>query len=204
MRRLGKLATIYPKQACDPEFAQKVNEWVGGIARVYPCRAVHVVEVDRWFGFKWLGFSGKTLGALGIWRKRTTIPPFIRSRVLAERRFLLKGGWADYENGRAGIGLHLWQSSSRNINRPADRIAPDVTLVWYGGGSAAEGRASFMVYVPVQDEGYWRWYVGMKRTDVWEVDRLRGINPRELSYIEAHGKPNVFGPVPKRIFLGDR
>ena len=182
----------------------KVNEWISGIARVYGCRALHVVEIDRYFSSKWVRFSGKSLGALGIWRKRATIPPFIPSRVLSEERFLLKGTWAKYEDKPKGYKLHIWQASNRNIQRLATQVAPDVALVWFGGGSAAEGQASFMAYIPVGNEEHWCWYAGIKRTDGWLAEGLIGIGASELAYIEAHGKPNVFGPVPKRTPRGWR
>jgi hypothetical protein len=144
MARRGKLSIIYPAQACEPEVAAKLNEWISGIARVYACRALHVVEVDRYFSVKWLHFSGKALGALGISKNTTTIPPFIPSRVLRERRFLLRGPWAPYEDKPERYRLHIWQTSSSNLQRIAARVAPDVALVWYGGGSATEGQAGFM------------------------------------------------------------
>ena len=193
----GKLSPIYPKQACEPEVTSKLNEWIAGIGRVYPCRALHVVEVDRYFSVRWLHFTGKSLGALGCHRKTTTIPPFVPSRVLAERRFLLKGPWLSYEDNFAKCKLHKWQPSSRNFERVAARVAPDVALVWYGGGSAVEGHLGFMAYIPLPDKNHWCWYVELKRGDGWSVDRLKGIQAAELAFIEAHGKPNVYGPVPK-------
>ena len=45
---------------------------------------IYLVCIDRWFDAKWLNFSGKVLGALGVWRSRTTIPPFHPHRVLGE------------------------------------------------------------------------------------------------------------------------
>jgi len=115
--RRGKLPTIYPKQECDHEVAAKINEWISGIARVYACRALHVVEVDRYFSAKWVRFSGKSLGAVAYWKKRTSIPAFIPRRVLSEERFLLKGPWARYEDKPKGYRLHIWQESCRNISR---------------------------------------------------------------------------------------
>jgi hypothetical protein len=163
-----------------------------------------VVEVDRYFSDRWLHFTGKSLGALGCHRKTTTIPPFIPSRVLAERRFLLKGPWLAYEDKHKSWNLHRWQPSFRNFERIAARVAPDVALVWYGGGSAVEGHLGFMAYIPLPDKKHWCWYVGLKRGDGWSVDRLQGIHPDELAFIEAHGKPNVYGPVPKNTPRGWR
>lgn len=194
----GKFRTTYPVQACEPEVAEKINEWIHGIARTHGCRAVHIVEIDGYFGGKWVKFSSKCLGAFGVWRKRTTIPPFVPSRVLYERRLLLKGRWAQYEDNPDRFRLHRYQESTRNYERIASRIAPDVAMIWFGGGSAQEGEASFMAYVPVSDEDHWCWYASLKRMENWRVSRLIGITRRELAYIEAHGKPNVFGPVPKQ------
>jgi hypothetical protein len=39
-------------------------------------KQTYVVKIDNWFGKRWLGFSGKALGALGVRKKKLTLPPF--------------------------------------------------------------------------------------------------------------------------------
>lgn len=65
-----------------------------------------------------------------------------KSNLARHRQQAAKGPWARYEDKPKGCRLHIWQESCRNIQRLATRVAPDVALMWYSGGSAAEGQAS--------------------------------------------------------------
>jgi hypothetical protein len=47
-------------------FVSVVDGVVDGIARAHRPVEVVVVKIDNWFGDKWLKFSGKVFGALGV------------------------------------------------------------------------------------------------------------------------------------------
>ncbi len=64
---------------------------------------------------KWLNFSGKVLGALGVWNRSFTIPPFHPNRIKAQTVYRLSQQ-KEYEQIQAPP-LHVTQSSSQNLNR---------------------------------------------------------------------------------------
>src|SRR5438874_12134532 len=51
------------------DFVTKVEQAVNGIIRRHAPEAIFLIKIDNFFGSKWLGFSGKFMGALGSWNK---------------------------------------------------------------------------------------------------------------------------------------
>jgi hypothetical protein len=95
-------------------------EWVDSIIhavihRTQPAQ-IYVVKIDNWFGRRWLRFSGKASGALGVREAELTMPPFIPSRVVSEHRFLLRGS-----NVKSLRRLHIHQKSGHNLTRRIER-----------------------------------------------------------------------------------
>src|SRR5262249_54069328 len=128
----------------------------------------------NWFGKRWLGFSGKALGALGVRKKKLTLPPFNPSRVVSQRRFIESGTPA----GRRKQ-LHVWQRSGENLQRYTEVVLQGAHAFWYSGRSASNARGSFMAYLSTP-EGYWPWYVSLRRDEKWRVVDCIGIGIREL------------------------
>jgi hypothetical protein len=71
----------------DPQFLDWVEAVVIAVEDTFKTDLAFVVKIDNWFGKRWLGFSGKSLGVLSIRKKKLTLPPFIPSRVVSQRRF---------------------------------------------------------------------------------------------------------------------
>jgi hypothetical protein len=59
----------------DPEYLDWVEATVVGVEEAIKTEQTYVVKIDNWFGKRWLGFSGKALGALGVRKKKLTLPP---------------------------------------------------------------------------------------------------------------------------------
>ena len=77
-----------------PDFIGHVEQVVNGVVRRHLPETLVLIKINNWFGSKWLGFSGKALGALGVWNKprnepadNIRIPPFVPSRVVSQRSF---------------------------------------------------------------------------------------------------------------------
>lgn len=111
-----------------------------------------LTKINNWFGSNWLGFSGKALGALGVWNKprnmpadNIRIPPFVPARVVSQRRF---AGPA-YEEVSSSKPIHIRVPSSFALLRKAAIAEPRTALVWYSGNSKTTGRGAVMVYVPI-------------------------------------------------------
>ena len=124
-----------------------------------PTREAWLVKVDHWFGSNWLEFSGKVLGALGVWKRELTLPPFHPRRVRFEQHFTLRN--EDWVRTR-GMRLHVWQTSARNLGRIIDGVSSSATFVWYSGDTRRSDRGSLMAYQTNGDE-LAAWYVEFAR-----------------------------------------
>lgn len=165
----------------DPQYLEWVEAIVVGVEEAIKTDQSFVVKIDNWFGKRWLGFSGKTLGALGFRKEKLTLPPFIPSRVVSQRRFLVAGT----HPGRHKR-LHVWQHSGENLQRYTEVLLPGSHAFWYSGRSASNDRASFMAYVSTPD-GHWPWYVSLRREKKWRVVDCVGIRVPELETFTRSG-----------------
>ena len=78
---------IRPDQDDAADFIAEVQGLVDGLLRHYAPRTVVLIKIDNFFGSRWLRFSGKALGALGVWKKRLNVPPFVPNRVVSQLTF---------------------------------------------------------------------------------------------------------------------
>jgi hypothetical protein len=58
-----------------------VKAAVVGVEEAIKTDQTYVVKIDDWFGKRWLGFSGKALGALGVLGRWRSISPKARLAV---------------------------------------------------------------------------------------------------------------------------
>jgi hypothetical protein len=165
----------------DPRFLEWVEAVVTGVEESFKTDLAFVVKIDNWFGQRWLGFSGKTLGVAGVRKEKLTLPPFVPSRVLAQRR-VRREGTVPGRHKR----LHVWQSSGQNLQRYTEVVLHDAHAFWYSGGSASSDRASFMAYVSTPD-GHWPWYVSLQRKKIWRVVECIGVRIPELDEFIRRG-----------------
>lgn len=135
-----------------------------------------LVKVDQWFGQNWLQFSGKLLGALGLWSRRVTVPPFHPNRVVFERHFDFDEDKATYVETPPPRPLHIEQASEANLRRWLHTVSSSGTFIWYSGDTQTTGRGSLMVYVIAGGE-HGEWYVELvRRNDRWRMTKpLRSV-----------------------------
>lgn len=130
---------------------------------------VYVVKLDQWFGRKWFEFSGKAMGALGVWRRSVTVPPFHPHRVIFERHFEWDGRRRVYAETKAPHVLHIHQVSERNLNRRLETFSASGSFIWYSGDTRRSGRGSLMVYVIDSGEGERRYTEFIRTGDTWRA-----------------------------------
>ena len=166
----------------DPAFVVVVSAFVSHYADLYAHAEVKVIQIDNWFGERWLGFAGKYIGVAGMRNRslhtRLPAPPFRPTRVLACHDFLLtedktyartEGDYSRLHAEKNGgevwhvyrPGLYCWYSSNTRSNSTACLMIYDVTR-------ALEGRI-----------GYDAWYVQFDRKEQWEFTKCRGVSPQE-------------------------
>ena len=170
----------------DPLFTERAQVVLDGLVGYAKPRELCITKIDNWFGPNWLEFSGKVLGALGVWRRHVTIPPFHEHRRVSLARYTLRSDKAAYELNDSSFPSDLYWSgtSAANTRRYVDKIVPGVTLLWWSGNTQLNGKGSLMCYTPIADS-YWCWYIGLFRERVWKVSLLKGISRAELDEIET-------------------
>jgi hypothetical protein len=169
---------ILPETNDAEAFIAQVNALANGLVQKVPPRSLILIKVNSWFGSRWLRFSGKTLGALGVWRDNLTVPPFVPSRIESQQRFVAPS----YLETAAGPPLHKKVNSSEAILRRIEAIEPGAAALWYSGNSTITGHGSAMAYIPASDS-YHCWYASWAHRDIWHVEEAIGITHQELSFL---------------------
>jgi hypothetical protein len=167
----------------DPDFIKFVSRLVAGAVEVHQMPIVRVYKVDNWFGHNWLGFSGKALGAVGVWARALTIPPFVANRILCQwhyERDELSDGYQLVDIGH-DIYHHGW--SAVNLQRRVRHVVPSSALFWFSGNTLANGRGSLMAYLPVEQD-YWLWFLALVRDGEWKISRRKDIHENEVRLFE--------------------
>jgi hypothetical protein len=162
----------------DAAFISQVETTARKIASDYPAGGRRLVKINNWFGPNWLRFSGKMLGAVGVWKEKLTVPPFVPNRVVSDSCFVPPkfSPVAELEP------LHVVTPGSKAVLRRVSDVTPDMILIWFNGQTQSSNRGCIMSYIPVSD-GYWTWYSGWSRNGSWSVSRLRGISANELAIL---------------------
>jgi len=139
---------------------------------------IFLTKIDNWFDFKWRAFSGKTLGAVGVWNKELTIPPFIPDRVL-EQSYYQKSNESYVK--QVGHYLHGYQSSGENIGRKLKSysFAPTRMFVWFSGNTKNSLRGSIMIY-QIKKEAKYSFYVSFLKKDNWQIYKTDEISRNEV------------------------
>lgn len=182
------MVTINAAARDDPQFVELVNGVLDSAARLYRPNDVYIVQIDHWFDHKWLAFSGKVLGALGVSKARLTLPPFNPNRVM--RQAYYAAGAAAYSL-TSSPPLHIDQWSDANTQRFVDRVSESGIFVWYSGDTESSDAASLMLYQVSGGEAS-GWYASFKKGGDWMLNKVEGISRSELSTLlrpspAAHG-----------------
>ncbi|MBK9153021.1 MAG: hypothetical protein IPM25_02170 [Chloracidobacterium sp.] len=160
----------------DLEFTSLIEAFVNRLANTVQPEELFLVKIDHWFDFKWRGFQGKLLGALGLRGfEKLRIPPFIPDRVVEQRHFKIDGG--EYSEREAG--LHFYQSSSENLTRKClVAVSAPRLFIWYSGGTKDFHRGSLMAYV-IEPEGTKSFYISLSKRSAWGSLKTDGISKNE-------------------------
>lgn len=162
----------------DAEFLAFVEAVVDRVARMR-VPGIYLTRIDGWFGERWIGFSGKTLGLAGVnFRHDFDIPPFVPNRVVSST--FLRSTPDGYEPATLPLTLHIRQRSESNFRRKVRALVPSDALMWFSSRSHSDGRGSILAYVP-SGEGHEAWFVELARDREWRVVKSIGISSVEIS-----------------------
>lgn len=153
----------------DANFLTTIDRVIADAVAAHAPDRFAIYRIDNWFSSRWLGFTGKRVGALGVRiYTRAIVPPFVPNRITAQCLFNRQSN-GDYAYTGEGPHIHHSGPSGDNLTRQAQSEAPDTALFWFSGNSKQNGRASLMGYVPTEEE-YWMWYTEFRLTDdVWKT-----------------------------------
>ena len=178
---------IEPRLDEATEFVTAVNQVIQGIQRHPAPSGILLIQVDNWFGSKWLGFSGKALGAFGVWNENLTIPPFVPNRIVSQRRFLAPL----YKEVDPGPPIHRDMTSDLARRREISQVSPNTALFWYSANSRDTGRGSLLAYIPEERESYWSWYAAWADKEPWQIAETAGIRPADLAFLMGLDKKTL-------------
>ena len=178
-----------PANDDDPNSLAFVDRLIAGALAVYRPEDVRVFKIDNWFDHKWLMFSGKVIGAVGVWQKDPTLPPFVANRIVHQWHFR-RDDDGGYQPLGSGPDIHHRGWSSENLQHRVRLVVPTSALFWYSGNTLATGRGSLMGYIPVEDD-CWTWFLSLIRDGSWKVSRRKNIHAYEIRSFEeaAEGAP---------------
>lgn len=162
----------------DPRFVQLINQLVIGLSAQYRPQLLYVIQVDNWFGEKWLCFTGKALGALGVWNKVLRVPPFRPNRILQQHTWELDQTGFTY-NPVVKPSLHREQTSEQNHYRFLNQVTDSGLFVWYSGQTSENHRGTVMVY-HIEETLVGGWYASFSKPGEWGIYRTQEISPQQL------------------------
>jgi hypothetical protein len=177
---------VNPEPDDDPEFIELAVRLIAGATRVHGPARASAFKVDNWFGHAWLGFAGKGLGQLGVWKEPLTIPPFVANRLVGEWHFEHDPEQGGYRARTSAQQLHFQGPSRTNLYRRVRHLAPVSALYWFSGNTRANGRGSLMGYIPFEQD-HWGWFLSFEREREWRITRGKNIDDHDVRRFEVGG-----------------
>ncbi|MGD0548238.1 MAG: hypothetical protein ABR991_10490 [Terracidiphilus sp.] len=120
---------VSTQQGDSAEFIGKAQALAIGVAQDYEPARLYVIQIDNWFGPKWMHFARKFTAkkgaAIGVHKTRLHVPPFIPSRVVAQRVFV----GTDYEETVAVASIHIECPSKQALSRQIADIDKDAAFL---------------------------------------------------------------------------
>lgn len=176
---------ILPDKNDDSTFLIQLSKVIAGISKSYKPEEIYLTKIDNWFGEKWFGFAGKSMGVLGLWsdieKSKLIVPPFNPSRVVSEERFSHDKKTGEFLSKPIEIKIHKKQQSWKNLKRFIDQISSSAIFVWYSGNTFKNSMASLLVYVISANGLEDGWYVSFEKNGIeWKIKDTLGITSRLL------------------------
>jgi hypothetical protein len=173
------MVTLIAREHDDSSFIVLVSRTLNGAILCYKPTEIYVVQIDNWFDHKWRAFSGKAVGAVGVWNTRLTVPPFEPNRVISQLHYRADEKKPETHVLQPAKDLHLHQWSSSNLQRFLKQFTESGLFIWYSGNTLNNSTGSLMVYSV--GRGYeLSWYASFKREGDWRVNKVQSISRREL------------------------
>src|SRR5262249_30418087 len=124
---------IRPNETDDLGLLREIDKLLFGLVSVHKPAQLYVVCIDNWFNHNWLEFSGKMLGALGVWKDPLTLPPFVPNRVLQQQCFIRED--SNYRLTIQHGDLHKLQPSAVALRQKIETLFSNAVFTWYSSNT---------------------------------------------------------------------
>ncbi len=165
----------------DPEYVSLISRIISNVITSSRPSDVFLVQINSWFDYKWLRFSGKYLGALGVSESILTVPPFHPNRVMYEMHATVS-----YDPCQITIKptrpLHYQQRSGENLSRKITHISKSALFAWYSSDTKATDKASLMVYTSSSEDQH-GWYASFHKINGWVSHQIKGVSKQEIALL---------------------
>lgn len=188
---------IKQRDGDDADYIDRVRELITGALKASRVEEVYVIRIDNWFDRKWLRFSGiRAVEYKGVLaetvieecrQRQLTLPPFTPNRVEECVRYCWNGFSARFEWGHRTLVPHVWQPSTRNIQKPITDVGSSIGFVWITSNTQSNGRGSLMVYIAKDGETS-AWYASLAREKQWTRPTVSGISLGDLDKFANLGR----------------
>ena len=184
---------LHKTESDDQKFLNIVGVLVEFFYNKYNPKAICAIHIDNWFGDKWLGFRGKTLGAAGVrdrdFNSSLVLPPFNPARVLDTTVYELKNNTVSRIHKR---DLHVYQMSESNLYNYVYGFG---LFVWYSAKTKINSQGSIMIHynehpikeAPNSEDGYIlvkpkyaAYYIMLERKTKWALSKIIGSENEDI------------------------
>ncbi len=174
------MVKLTTKENDDPLFIELVSRILNGAIRCYKPTEIYIVQIDNWFDHRWRAFSGKSVGAVGVWNSVLTVPPFEPNRVVNQLYYRAEKSNPDVYLLQPSQPLHLHQWSGSNLQRFPKQITESGLFAWYNSGTKNNGVGSLMAYDLGKDVES-SWYISFSKDREWKINKVQNISKQEIS-----------------------
>src|SRR5947207_627257 len=121
---------LEPTERDDAQYVELVSLMLNSLIQVETPQEVYIIQIDHWFDHKWKRFSGKVLGALGVWKSTVTLPPFDPGRVISQQYYRAKDPSTLIYDLEIAKPLHLDQWAAHNLQRYVKHVSKSGLFLW--------------------------------------------------------------------------
>jgi len=175
---------LKPTKDDDVQFVGLASQLLNSLIQLHSPKEIYIVQIDHWFDHKWEYFSGKAVGAVGVWHSTLTLPPFDPGRVISQNYYRLEEASSGNYKSAPAKPLHRNQWSVLNFHRFMKAVSSSGLFLWYSGETAKMDRASLMVYVVEGDQAI-PWYASFTNRDGWRINKVKGISRMQFNRMIA-------------------
>jgi hypothetical protein len=177
------MITLNQTESDDPKFIELINQILNGVISCHQPNQIYLIQIDHWFDFKWLFFSGVPFPQVGAYYSDILrLPPFEPNRVMSQFCFKKESASEPHYKFHQSKPLQVHQSSYRNLHKRLNQPNQLGLYIWYSGDTQKTGRGCLMVYW-IEEAKATAWYISFlkDKNQNWKFNKSKNISQKEIS-----------------------